>query len=509
MACEKCKNEIVECTCINNECSPVDAKCVIYKSEGESELGCFADIPAKTSLETILHKWEEVLCNLTNTSILDCARAKLNIPVDVSIATTAQMLSYIQQWICTASDIKVKTSSSDISSGYLIDKIEKGECMDVSVVRDTFGNEKVKIGINFPCLIQKIPTCFTIESNDCIIVDNTPGDCIPTPTTPVINRSGATLNGVNCNGSLQWYNTNNVLVGVGSNFNGLPNNKYYAKCATVCGESTASNVVDIPNIVTYTRVRTAIFIRNNCGTNTCNTPCTGSSVPFAKNYTSTVSQAVVDAMAENDLGFAIEGQANANTNGTCTCSDCSCVFPTYNPNLVINNSTCAGSVINANGQITIIGIANANKFGWSVGAGNYNGVSYADAITLSNFNQGNIETTPTSIKLKSLSVETRIIFRLFNGANDCYKDVIVSLTPPDCTQEQVDIEDVDVTCAVTSTPCKNWNIVAGSTGANIWHLNCTTNEYQFSSIVANNTTQVCSPLAPQVTGGVATENGIC
>jgi hypothetical protein len=166
-------------------------------------------------------------------------------------------------------------------------------------------------------------------------------------------------------------------------------------------------------------------------------------------------------------------------------------------------------VVNANGQITIVGITNANKFGWSTGAGGYNGVNYADAITLDNFNQGNLELTPTSIKLKALSTDTKITFRLYNQSNTCFKDIPVTLTPPDCTQEQVVIEEVNVTCAAPENTCKNWTVVAGVSEANIWYLNCTTNAYQLTQANANSTTQICSLSIPLVTGATVTENGVC
>lgn len=511
MACSKCKQESTECTCHNNSCDAIDAACVIYKpGGGPSNLACITDIPTKTSVEKILELWDQKHCELDSVAIISCVKDKLNIAPDINTLTNSQLLTSIQNWICNYEDVKVKASPSDSTNGYLASKLDKGDCLLLTTVINSVDNsQKIKISIDWPCLIAKIPTCFTLESNDCLIVDNTPTPCIPQPLTPVISRQGSTLVGTNCNGSLQWYTLNGVLVGSGNNFTAISNETYFAKCITVCGESPATPVLQVPPISTFTKIRTAYFTRNDCGVNLCNVPCSGTSITYTKTYTSNVSQQVVDSMAENDNTFSIEGQLNANTNATCSCSDCNCVFPVYNSNLIINNATCSGNIIQANGQVTITGIGNANKFGWSFGAGDYAGVGYNDALSLVNFNQGNIETTATSIKLKALSVETRIVVRIYNQAITCYRDVVIILTPPDCTQEQVELGDIDVVCSIDNAICKNWSITAGSTGATVWYLDCNTNQYIFNNVNANTTAQRCSTIKPQVSGGVATENGTC
>jgi len=61
----------------------------------------------------------------------------------------------------------------------------------------------------------------------------------------------------------------------------------------------------------YTASRTGTFTRNNCGAGYY-----ASSVSFSKSYTSAVSQADAEALA--DANFATDGQAYANTEGTCT-----------------------------------------------------------------------------------------------------------------------------------------------------------------------------------------------
>lgn len=488
----------------NIGCKEIGAECVKYNKDDLTCLG----IPSGTSVEEIIKEFELKLCENTGVDIIPCVREILGISDTTDSLSVSSLLSYIQQWICSYIDENVKVTSGDNSTGFLYDKIETGDCLDKTVTEDEFGNQKVKISINMGCLTKALPLCFTIQPSECIIIDNSGLPCIPQPTVPVISRSNTTLIGTNCNGTIEWYTSNNQLVGTGANFIGNANTTYYAKCVTSCGTSQNSNTIQIPNINTYTAIRKAVFIKE-CGLNTCSMPCFGTSIEFSKTYTSNISQSDAESKAENDSGFALEGQAKVNAEGTCTCPDCNCVFPTYNNNIVITNATCSGQVIVANGQILITGIGNANRVGFSFGAGNYTGQNYVDAIPLNNYNQGNVETTPTTVKLKGLSIETRVVIRLFNQANNCFTDIIVTPTPPDCTQEQVEIEDVSVTCEVSTTVCMNYNITAGGTGATYWYQDCTTNAFTSVDIIANQTVSRCSKMEPQVVNGVVNLIGEC
>lgn len=505
--CNKCNNN--DCTCINDTCSPLDAKCVIYKPDGISILNCITEIEAGSSLETILEKWDLYFCSINNVAIINCVKEKLGIDPDVEYLNPAQLLTSIQNWICNTQDVKVKVSPADSTNGYLFDKVDTGDCLVKTIVIDGDGQQKLKISIDYPCLSTRINTCFEIKTSECIIIDDSQKPCVPQPTFPTVSRLGNVLRGTNCNGSLQWYNSNDVIIGVGNNITVEGNQYYYAKCVTACGESAKSDGIQVPPIQTFTKTRSAVFTRNNCGETECNAPCVGTSTTFSRTYSSTVSQEVANSLAENDTSFAIDGQAYINTTGSCNCPSCNCTFPIYNSNIIVNNSTCNGNIVVANGQITIAGIQNADKFGYSYGAGDYAGVGYASAITLNNFNQGNIETTPTSIKLKSLSTETRVIFRIYNGAADCYRDVVVTPTPPNCTQEQVNIEDVSISCSVSDTICKRYNVVVGNAVGGIWFVNCNTLAYEFDILPANEVKSYCSTIKPQVQGAVATENGVC
>lgn len=491
---------------IDNSCKPIDASCVKVDS---ADLNCIAEFQEGVDLKTVLETWDDYFCEFNNIALVPCIREKLGLPASTETISQTNLLLALQNYLCTMQDIKVKAGQGDASSGYLIDKLQQGDCIILSLVEDDFGNQKVKVSVDIPCISTKIEQCFTINTDSCIEVKPVVGDCLPKPLTPVISKNGTTLTGVNCNGVLQWFNSNNQLIGTGLTVSVSTGDKYFARCANTCGESINSNIVDVPVSTIYTKTRTAIFTRNNCGTNECSVPCIGTSVTYTKTYTSTISQEHANSLAENDVTFALDGQAQANATGTCTCSDCNCVFPIYNSNVIVTNATCNGSVIAATGQIFISGIGNANKFGYSIGSGNYAGPSYAAAFNLTNLNQGNLEITPTTIRLKSLSIESAIKFRLFNGAENCFTDITVALTPPDCTQEQVSIEDITVSCELEETPCKNYTISAGGATANFWFQECNATAYSFRELGANLTTTVCSKALPLASGATVTENGNC
>lgn len=509
MKCKKCKHEKPECTCQTvDKCEAIDASCVIYnKNVDVSDINCIADVPAGTNLKVILEKFDEVFCEINNVPLIPCVKSILGFGSEIQSTSQAVLLQAIQNYICGFQDTKVKVTQSDTSSGYLFDKIIPGDCLEKAVVTDATGSQKLRINLNWGCISSKLPLCFEVQASECIIVDT--NNCAPQPLTPVISKSGLVLSGVNCNGTLQWYNNNGELVSTGAVFNASPNESYYARCSNSCGDSGVSNLITIGNIITYKTKRTASFTRNNCGTNDCNIPCVGSSFVFEKEYTSTISQEHVNSLAENDISFTLEGQNLINLQGTCVCSDCTCESPMYNSNIIINNASCEGNIISANGQILFGGISDANKVGYSVGAGDYNGASYSSAFPLNNFSQGNITTTPSSVKLVGLSIETRIVFRLFNGSNTCFKDVVVLLSPPDCTKEQVIINDIIVGCEVPVTTCQDYKITAGGTIANVWVELCGETGYTFKEVLANQTVTYCAKSVPQVTGGVVTNMGNC
>jgi len=78
-----------------------------------------------------------------------------------------------------------------------------------------------------------------------------------------------------------------------------------------------------PTVYSYTR--TGTFYRNNCGSG-----YNGGEVTYSQTYTSTVDLATATSIANSDPEFAINGQAYANANGTCTL---------ISPNFVIQNES--------------------------------------------------------------------------------------------------------------------------------------------------------------------------
>jgi hypothetical protein len=81
--------------------------------------------------------------------------------------------------------------------------------------------------------------------------------------------------------------------------------------------------------------KSGTFTRNNCGTGYSGTPVTYTVAAGA--YSSTVSQAAADALAQNDVNA--NGQAYANQNGTCTLDPVTGHTATFVPNaLYLDNN---------------------------------------------------------------------------------------------------------------------------------------------------------------------------
>ncbi|HEX2844926.1 MAG TPA: DUF5977 domain-containing protein [Chitinophagaceae bacterium] len=130
-----------------------------------------------------------------------------------------------------------------------------------------------------------------------------------------------------------------------------------------CGLATYSSVV-----------KSGSFTRNNCGTNG-----TGSSVIYtvaAGTYTSTISQADADQKAQNDVNT--NGQAYANTNGSCTWTN-----QAQSGNFTRNNcgTNGTGSIVTytvaAGTYNSTISLADANQK--AIDAVNAGGQTYANA----------------------------------------------------------------------------------------------------------------------------------
>lgn len=103
-----------------------------------------------------------------------------------------------------------------------------------------------------------------------------------------------------------------------------------------------------------------------------------------------------------------------------------CTQPTHNTP-VATQATCNGSTQNNNASISISGIANGNKYGYSAGS-SYNGPSYASAVTIpgSTINVGG---------LTGSASPTLYTFRIFNGSNTCYKELTVTVPGRACSSQ--------------------------------------------------------------------------
>lgn len=362
----------------------IDAKCVIYRPEGGSSLiKNFLNITSRTSLEVILEEFDNKLSNLFVLELSQCGKSMLTLP-DVTNVKTA-LLKLIDH-VCGIEDQKVKTSTSDSSTGYLFEKISTGECVKKAIRQDNLGRQSVEVYLDFECIAAKLPT--VIEVNCC-----NQNFSIESNITEICNSSLATLTAFNCSDTVVWYK-NGVIMGTGNSYVGNVGT-YYAKCGNIqsntititacqctpvwtdklpveifCGEvlsldpckmyikqvnqcnqnfqwvqylgSGSENASECNGCVsgtTYTANRTADFTRNNCSSG-----CTAGIVSFSRNYTSNVSQQDADNQKAAGLtAFNADGQAYANSTGGCTsCPGCTNTTWTLSAPLVTD---CQNNVI--------------------------------------------------------------------------------------------------------------------------------------------------------------------
>ncbi|MBL7815793.1 MAG: hypothetical protein JNL70_12335 [Saprospiraceae bacterium] len=109
-----------------------------------------------------------------------------------------------------------------------------------------------------------------------------------------------------------------------------------------------------------------------------------------------------------------------------------CIEPTI-ISVASSVATCTGSSANNNGKITLTAATNADKYGVSTGT-TYTGAAYAAATTLG--------TLPIDVQTAIPNTGGTYTIRLFNGANDCYKDTTVIVAAVTCS----------ATCAITLIP---------------------------------------------------------
>jgi hypothetical protein len=219
--CNKCHQCTDICTCraklepcATTACKEkISTDCVWYKFGNQasmSKLLCFLGVSNNTNLTTILEKLDERLCPLFHYHPSACARQLLGLPATTDILFIIEKLL---NYICTATDEKVKVTPTDRTGGYLNDKIDLGDCLVKTVIADLTGNQKLRISIDFNCLKSKIPTCIEVNCTNCtpvtpispvapspVVTPVTPTAPSPvitpvvptTPTTPVVPSSPTT-----------------------------------------------------------------------------------------------------------------------------------------------------------------------------------------------------------------------------------------------------------------------------------------------------------------------------
>lgn len=340
--CEDCGHIGME-YCTDNFCEEkLDSKCVIYKhNQEESNLTCITDIPANTSVEEILEIWDKELCGKAN----------------------------------QFKDEKVSVTGED-EAGYLIDKIDKGDCIVTTVVQG-----KLKISLDFNCICSKLSLI------GC--AGGTP-ECTPTALKPNIVASSlsycgeatSTLVASNYNGTLQWYRDGSLISGANT-FSLIlegESGTYYVKNTTTCGfeisesinVSYASSCGCTP-LATIPTISPSNGVVNENGTilltaNGCN-----GDVSWYNSQNQLIGNGATKAVgAGSYYAKCTTNCSNANSNSVVISTSISC--PTITAIVTPTNPTCSGSTLLSNGQIIIDNIVNGMQI--SINGGNYTNLNW-------------------------------------------------------------------------------------------------------------------------------------
>lgn len=165
-------------------------------------------------------------------------------------------------------------------------------CIIKSLVIDDDGRTKIHLSLNPDCIVAPVTDSFIITASKYDI-------CGFQSTTLISGESGTS-----------WYNQSNQLVGTGNTLIVLTGGSYYATNNT--GEK--SNVIQInyssvcPSFI-YTKTKT--FYKE------CSNDYTGTAYTYSKTYTSPISFNNAISLSNADTNFDLEGQLQANSNGTC------------------------------------------------------------------------------------------------------------------------------------------------------------------------------------------------
>ena len=163
---------------------------------------------------------------------------------------------------------------------------------------------------------------------ECSSAPQTPGTITFTITGATVNLNGtfkASVTPVEGATEYSWAlppglsgnsSTNEINITVtGTTLSAYPGSQITVQAKNACGTSATREGTGSINVTTYANTKKcATFTKNNCTTGG-----TGSALEYCVNaatYTSMVSQAAADQLAQNEVNA--NGQAYANTNGTCT-----------------------------------------------------------------------------------------------------------------------------------------------------------------------------------------------
>ena len=166
-------------------------------------------------------------------------------------------------------------------------------CIIKSLVTGEDGRTKIHLSLN--------PSCITVEpTTDSFIITASKYDICGFQSTTLISGESGT----------SWYNQNNELIGTGNNLIVLNGGSYYATNSV----GVKSNVIQ----VNYTSVCPSfIYTKTKTFYKECSTGYTGSAYTYSKTYTSPISFSDAISLSNADTNFDLEGQLQANLNGTC------------------------------------------------------------------------------------------------------------------------------------------------------------------------------------------------
>jgi hypothetical protein len=225
----------------------------------------------------------------------------------------------------------------------------------------------------------------------------------------------------------------------------------------------------VPNQFSVTSSQS--FTRNNCPSG-----CTPSTVLFERIYTASTLSAAQLLQSNGIAQFNIDGQANANTNGTCTGCPVTCI-----PTGALICSSSASSISYTDSCGTIIGVATLNNLNTNCSSTSGQGTVIASYVASSGFNAPDyiIEYAITAINGSSVIGPVYQAFNQFTGLihNRSYTvtmritrsgqtcSVSNTVNLGDCTSCSQPLGTISIT-SNTTTVCGNNSVILTATSSN-------------------------------------------